>query len=188
MMQRPCTSQRPGRVRVVTALAVAAAVALLGGGAIVATQEPQAPPDTPTFRVGTRLATIDAVVVDQKGKHVTDLTPADLEVVERGTKQTVRQVLYVRAVPAGSPATAPAPVSAEPAVPPVTTGTAAPRPRPLASGTGLAHPERTGRVLAIVVDDLGLSFESTAYVRKMLTNYVDTRMAPGDLVAVIRTA
>jgi VWFA-related protein len=80
-------------------------------------------------------------------------------------------------------------VSAEPAVPPATPGTAAAaRPRPLASGTGLAHPERTGRVLAIVVDDLGLSFESTAYVRKMLAKYVDTTMAPGDLVAIIRTA
>ena len=44
------------------------------------------------------------------------------------------------------------------------------------------------RVLAIVVDDLGLSFESTAYVRKMLTSYVDTQVEPGDLVAIIRTA
>jgi sugar diacid utilization regulator len=43
-------------------------------------------------------------------------------------------------------------------------------------------------VLAIVVDDLGLSFESTAYVRQMLTRYVDTNVGPGDLVAIIRTA
>ena len=43
-------------------------------------------------------------------------------------------------------------------------------------------------MLAIVVDDLGLSHESTAYVRMMLTRYVDTKIAPGDLVAIIRTA
>ena len=43
-------------------------------------------------------------------------------------------------------------------------------------------------MIAIVVDDLGLSHESTAYVRMMLTRYVDTKIAPGDLVAIIRTA
>ena len=60
--------------------------------------------------------------------------------------------------------------------------------RPLAGGNGLASGERASRVLAIVVDDLGLSHESTAYVRMMLTRYVDTKIAPGDLVAIIRTA
>ena len=39
-----------------------------------------------------------------------------------------------------------------------------------------------------MVDDLGLSFESTANVRKMLTQYVDSKVRPGDLVAIIRTA
>ena len=43
-------------------------------------------------------------------------------------------------------------------------------------------------MLAIVVDDLGLSFESIAYVRTMLTRYVDTMVAPGDLVAITRTS
>ena len=39
----------------------------------------------------------------------------------------------------------------------------------------------------MVVDDLGLSFESTAQVRKMLTTFVDKQMQPGDLAAIIRT-
>jgi VWFA-related protein len=38
------------------------------------------------------------------------------------------------------------------------------------------------------VDDLGLSFDSTAYVRRMLLRYVDSQIAPGDLVAIIRTS
>src|SRR5262245_55232518 len=59
-------------------------------------QTPPAPQGgQPTFRGGTRLATFDAVGTDAKGRHVTDLTPADFEVVERGKKQTVRQVAYV---------------------------------------------------------------------------------------------
>jgi VWFA-related protein len=39
----------------------------------------------------------------------------------------------------------------------------------------------------MVVDDLGLSFESVARVRSSLKKFVDTEMQPGDLVAIIRT-
>jgi VWFA-related protein len=172
---------------------VVAVLVLAGLGVVVRGQQSgrhlELPDDQPTFRVGTRLATIDAVVVDDKGRHVTDLTPDDFEIVERGKAQTIRQVVYVRtvaspdasvALPALAP---PAPVSA-PATPPD-----APRTRPLAAGASrLTSPERASRVIALVVDDLGLSFESTAAVRRMLTKYVDTRIAPGDLVAIIRTA
>ena len=54
--------------------------------------------DQPTFRTGTRLSTVDVVVTDKKGRHITDLTAADFEVVERGKRQTVRQVAYIHAV------------------------------------------------------------------------------------------
>ena len=190
-MPRPRTFQSPGRGRAATALAVAvaAALALLGGRVVVASQEPQAPADEPTFRVGTRLATIDAVVIDGHGQHVTDLQPGDFEVVERGASRAVRQAVYVDVVgPDGRPAfqraatvTAAPPASGSP-------GDAVAPPRALAGGSGLASADRASRVLAIVVDDLGLSFESTPYVRTMLTRYVDTMVAPGDLVAIIRTA
>src|SRR5689334_4406410 len=62
--------------------------------------------EQPTFRGGVRLATVDAVVTDGKGRHVTDLIPADFEVVERGRRQTVRQVVYVRTGPGASSAPA----------------------------------------------------------------------------------
>ena len=66
--------------------------------------EAQQPTDTPTFRVGTRLATIDAVVVDDKGQHVTGLKPEDFEIVERGKTQAVRQAVYVQVIgPDGRP-------------------------------------------------------------------------------------
>ena len=181
---------RPSRrVRTATGVAGAMALALLGGRAIVATQEPQAPADTPTFRVGTRLATIDAVVVDEKGKHVTDLKPEDFEIVERGKSQAVRQVVYVQVIgPDGKPVFQRTVSGAlAPGASPASPGEA-PRLRPLAGTSGVASGERASRVLAIVVDDLGLSHESTAYVRMMLTRYVDTKIAPGDLVAIIRTA
>ena len=101
------TSLPSRRIRLAAGVAAAAVLTVLGGRAIVVSQEPQqAPADTPTFRVGTRLATIDAVVVDDKGRHVTDLKPEDFEIVERGKSQTVRQAVYVQVIgPDGRPMT-----------------------------------------------------------------------------------
>ena len=162
-----------------TALALATCLLAPGVTARPGAQAPeaQAPGGQPTFRAGTRLATFDAVVTDCKGRHVTDLTPADFEVVERGRRQTVRQVAYVHAVrPDGAPtaaAGADAPAAPAPAMP---------------SASGLPSREQTGRVMAIVVDDLRMSLRSTVDVRTMLNRYVDRQLRPGDLVAIIRTA
>jgi VWFA-related protein len=49
-------------------------------------------------------------------------------------------------------------------------------------------PEAARRRLAFVVDDLGLSFQATAYVRNFLKDFVKKQMRPGDLVAVVRTS
>jgi VWFA-related protein len=162
-----------------TALALATCLLAPGVTARPGAQAPeaQAPGAQPTFRAGTRLATFDAVVTDRKGRHVTDLTPADFEVVERGRRQTVRQVAYVHAVrPDGAP-TAAAGADAPPAPAPA-----------MPSASGLPSREQTGRVMAIVVDDLRMSLRSTVDVRTMLNRYVDRQLRPGDLVAIIRTA
>ena len=138
----------------------------------------------PTFKTGTRLATIDAVVVDRQGRQVTDLRPSDFEIVERGATPRIHQAVYIRVGAADS-----GPASASMPSPATAAGT--PRARPLATGsltTGRMSTASNPRVLALVVDDLGLSFESTAAVRRMLTRYVDTQVQPGDLVAIIRTA
>ncbi len=138
----------------------------------------QAPGDQPTFRTGTRLATFDAVVTDAKGRHVTDLTPADFEVVERGKRQTVRQVVYVHTVRPGSAPTADAIADAgAPGTPAIA----------MPGRPGVSR-EQTGRVMAIVVDDLRMSFRSTVDVRTMLNRYLERQLQPGDLVAIIRTA
>ena len=47
--------------------------------------------------------------------------------------------------------------------------------------------EDVHRTIAIVVDDLGLSFESAGYMRRALKKIVDEEIQPGDLVAIIRT-
>ena len=90
------------------------------------------------------------MVTDDKGRHVTDLTPADFEVVERGRRQTVRQLTYVRTV------------TAAPGAPP--------------ARATLPSAERTGRVMAIVVDDLGLAFTSIVRTRTLLTRFLEPRL------------
>ncbi|MEO5819916.1 MAG: VWA domain-containing protein [Vicinamibacteraceae bacterium] len=138
----------------------------------------QTPADRPTFRAGTRLATFDAVVTDSKGRHVTDLAPADFEVVERGKRQTVRQVAYVHAARPDGSASAAADAAGAAATPDIV----------MPGRTGLPSRDQTGRVMAFVIDDLRMSFRSIVDVRRMLHRYVDAHVQPGDLVAIIRTA
>jgi hypothetical protein len=48
-------------------------------------------------------------------------------------------------------------------------------------------PNQVRRTVALVVDDLGLSFASIAQLRSALKKFVDERMEPDDLVAILRT-
>jgi VWFA-related protein len=50
------------------------------------------------------------------------------------------------------------------------------------------RPEDVRRTIVLMVDDLGLSFESMAFVRSSLRKFVEKQMQAGDLVAVCRTA
>ena len=139
---------------------------------------PQAPPQPPSaapvVRVTTSLVQVDAVVTDKNDRHVTDLTAADFEIFEDGRRQEITHCSYVALPKLPTPPPA-APTAAGAAVPP-------PPPAP----TRL-RPERVRRTLALVVDDLGLSFRSTVEVREALEKFVDKQMEPGDLVAIVRT-
>ena len=141
----------------------------------------QPPADGQVFRTGTSLAIIDAVVVDERGRHVRDLTADDFEVIQQGTTHPVRQALYV---PAGT--------AAPYAAAPPDAGAVRPAAAPPAASAGILSrkgaPAPDPRVLAIVVDDLSLSFESMAGVRRALTTFVNEEVGPGDLLAILRTS
>lgn len=57
---------------------------------------PAAPAPATVIRISTSLVQLDAVVTDRDGRPVTDLTPADFEVVEGDRRRTVTHVTYVR--------------------------------------------------------------------------------------------
>src|SRR5437763_5871849 len=139
-----------------------------------APQQTPKPEDGDVVRITTNLVQVDAVVTDSKGKLVTDLKPEEIEIFEDGRKQKITHF---------SLSLEPATATAEPETKSKTAVTNAP---PLSLNR--LKPEDVRRTIAIVVDDLGLSFESTYYVRRALKKFVDEQMRPGDLVAIIRTS
>ena len=147
-------------------------------------QQPAAPAPDPAqpgtiFTVTSALVQVDAVVTDSKGHHITDLKPEDFEVLEDGKPQKLTHFSYVSVTPghkATQEPTAAAPKpshNAAPALPPA----------PLAQ----IRPEDVRRTIVLMVDDLGLSFESMANVRSSLRKFVNEQIQPGDLVAICRT-
>ena len=131
------------------------------------------PPGTEeVVRITTNLVQIDAVITDRRGQQIADLGPEEFEVYEDGRKQRVTNFSYVGLQPesGGAPVT---PKSKDKTLPPQP-------PEQL-------RPDQVRRSIALVVDDLGLSFESMYYVRNALRKFVDEQMQSGDMVAIIRT-
>jgi VWFA-related protein len=138
--------------------------------------------DEDVVRITTNLVQVDAIVTDQDGKQVTDLRPEEIQIYEDGRPQKVTHFSYIKTDNNSSSQ----PVANKTAKPATTTAPVDKYAPPLPP----AHlrPEQVRRTIAIVVDDLGLSFESTAYVRQSLKKFVDQQVQPGDLVAIIRSA
>ncbi len=135
------------------------------------------PADTKIFRVNVSLVQVDAVVTDKEDRPVIDLTADDFIILQDGKPQKITNFSLVRL----KDPDVPRPVVKKPleksreAIPPP--------PPPSAR----LNPDRVRRVIAIVVDDLGLSFANTNRIREAVKKWIDEEMQPGDLVAVIMT-
>src|SRR5262245_59046247 len=136
-------------------------------------QTPTREQDT-TVRITTQLVQVDATVTDKKGEHVEDLTEDDFELTVDGKKQAITYFRLVK-LPEPRRAEGAAANAPKPAAPP-----------PSMPGRTIA-PEQVARTIAFVVDDLGLSFESTYFARRAIKKFLDELMQEGDLVAIIRT-
>lgn len=128
--------------------------------------------DDDVVKISTTLIQIDVTVTDKNGKIVTDLKPEEFEVFENNEKQKITNFSFINTVPEAKPSPTPKP-DKNAVVPPIPAVT--------------LRPEQVQRTIALVVDDLGLSFESVHFVKRALKKYVDEQMQPGDLVAIIRT-
>jgi len=133
------------------------------------TQKPASDDKDEVVKITTNLVQVDAVVT-KDGKPVTNLKPEDFEIFEDGKPQTITSFAYISNVPNSTPQ----PATADKKTPGVV---------PYAP----VKPNEARRTIAFVVDDLGLSAESMAQVRKQLRKFVAEQLQPNDLVAIIRT-
>ena len=144
---------------------------------LVLGQAQVAPPPTAsdaTIRVNVNLVQLDVTVVDKSGRHVPDLTAADFEVSRSGKRQTVKSVLFVPGQRVGV-----APV--EKIVAPVGFPSA---PLP----TKQLRVQDVRRTVALLIDDLSMSFSSSFYAKAALRKFVEESIQPGDLVALFRSS
>lgn len=122
----------------------------------------------PLVRLNVNLIQIDVTVTGKGGQRVPDLTTADFEIYQDGKRQSITQFSYVAAAD----------------------GRAAAGAGRLSSPTTTAaiNPHDVRRTMALVVDDLSISFESMAYVREALKKFIREQVRAGDLVAIVRTS
>ena len=132
---------------------------------------PKPAPDTDVVKISTNLIQVDVTVTDKNGKVVRDLRPNEFEIYENGQKQPISNFSFIdnaRETTVGKPEETS--TRTKVALPPTP-----------------VRPEQVRRAIALVVDDLSLSFESVYYARRALKKFVDEQMQDGDLIAIIRT-
>src|SRR5438067_1890326 len=122
-------------------------------------------------RITTNLVQVD-VVVTKDGKQVTDLKPEDFEIFEDGKPQKITNFSYVSNVSAGASSNASSPSARDKNAPVI---------------PAVVRPHDPRRTVALIVDDLGMSFESMSQTRRQVRKFVDEQLQPNDLVAIIRT-
>ena len=120
------------------------------------------------FRSRVDVIEIEMRVVGRDGNPVTDLEPAEVEVLEDGRRQQV--VAFSRV----SVPTAPVPAGEASAVI---------RPSDVASNYGAA----ASRIFVLMLDDLHVDKRNTQQVKQAARRFVERHVRPGDLVSVVYT-
>ncbi len=131
-------------------------------------QQPSAPlrsADQPVFRLSVSLVQLDAVVTDRQGRHVTTLGADDFEVYQDGRPQPITAVSYVESDDGWVDTSGLAPLPAD-----------------------ALKPEDARRVIAVVVDDLRMSFGSVYRARRGIGEFFDRQFQAGDLGMIVTTS
>jgi VWFA-related protein len=137
-----------------------------------ARQAEPAPPQAPEFRAGTAVVVLDVVVRDKRGRHVSDLTADEVQVLENGEPCQIQSFRLVEpAIERGEGgAVAGAPVELQP---------------PSPEGAGTTDATRLPLNLVTLVFDR-LEVESNALARKAALEFVDEGMTAQMQVAVFK--
>lgn len=156
-------------------LFIITALFLLSAGMFAQIVPPPPAPGEDSIKISTTLIQVDITVTDKKGNIITDLKPEEIEVYENGKKQDITNFQFLTSVKKQNSAESTVETSSKNdnnrvPLPPVK-----------------LQPEQVLRTFALVVDDLGLSFESMNKVKSSLKKFINEQMQDGDLVAILRT-
>ena len=142
---------------------LAALIALVVPIGVIA--QSQTKDEAPVFRLSVELVQVDAVVTDGKGRPVKTLAPEDFEVFQDGKPRAITAVVYVDADERWEPLG-----------------------RPAVTETIPARPRDARRTIALVIDDLRMSFESLVRTRTGLGQFIDEHLRSDDLVSLVATS
>ena len=163
-------------------------IALLGA-ALLHAQQAQQPrqPAAPTFSATTKLVVETVTVKDRNGNPVEGLTAKDFVVTEDGQPQDIAFVEFQRlrgenAGPAGAGGTNTAVNATPTVVPPVPPDGVAPTISTPPNG-GIRYQDR--RLLVLYFDDAGMAPADTLRAYINARTYVQSKMGPSDLVAIM---
>jgi VWFA-related protein len=124
------------------------------------------PPPTPTFRGGIDFVRVDAFVTDKKGIPVTDLKETEFEVVEDGKPQAIEQFKTIRIDGTVPPDEQVREVKGEAALE--------------------SEAQRDDvRLFVFLLDDYHTRDRNAISIRQTLTNFVETKIGPLDIMGIM---
>src|SRR5262245_1232882 len=125
------------------------------------TPSPQSPQEAPRFRASVEVTSLDVSVVDDRGKPVAGLEPADFNVRIDGNQRKVVSAEWI----------------------PLVTEAGAPPPPPPPDGYSTNEQSTGGRLIVLLVDEPNIRFGGSMAIGKAANEFVD-RLTPSDRVAV----
>ena len=125
-----------------------------------------------TIHVGVEEVRLDAVVLDRKGRQITDLTAEDFEIHQDGQLQKITSSTYI---------------SDNQAQPGMKNGVSPDLKRDLPIPAPALTRDAVRRTIVFLVDDLSMSFPDVYYARMSLQRFVERQMQPGDLISIMQT-
>lgn len=131
--------------------------------------------DGDIVKISTTLIQVDVTATDDKGNIVTDLKPENFEIFENGKKQEITNFSFFSVKPDLNKETTIAAQSGK-------------RDKRLPPIPIKLKPEQVRRTIALVIDDLGLSFAELGQAKHTAKRFVNEQMEPNDLVGIISTS
>jgi VWFA-related protein len=151
---------RTGRARLASRIALAFGLLLTVVSGFSRTLGAQQPPPKPSFQATVEVTSVDVTVVDDRGKPVANLTPADFNVRIDGGQ---RRVVSAEWIPLAAESSAPA------AAPP--------------DGYSTNDSATGGRLIVVAVDQPNIRFGGAVAIARAANGFID-RLAPSDRIAV----